>query len=132
MAGAVLTAALSLPFERAGTLLAYTLAGVALGTVSGLVPGVHANAFALLLAATAPTLSGPSTGVACAVLAAGVTHTFLDVVPALALGVPDAAMAAGSLPGHRLVLGGRGREALRSQRSGAAGRSSSRCPSPCR
>jgi putative membrane protein len=46
-------------------------------------------------------------------LAAGVTHTFLDVVPALALGVPDAAMAASTLPGHRLVLAGRGREALR-------------------
>jgi putative membrane protein len=34
-------------------------------------------------------------------------------VPALALGVPDASMAATALPGHRLVLGGRGREALR-------------------
>lgn len=107
--------------DRVGVLLAYTLGGVALGTVSGLVPGIHANAFALLLAATAPTLSGPSAGVAVAVLAAGVTHTFLDVVPALALGVPDAAMAAGSLPGHRLVLGGRGREALRLSALGSGG-----------
>ncbi|WP_372910011.1 tripartite tricarboxylate transporter permease [Salinigranum sp.] len=122
MAEAVLAlAALSLSAERAGTLLVYALGGVALGTVSGLVPGVHANAFALLLAATAPTLSGPPAGVACAVLAAGVTHTFLDVVPALALGVPDAAMAAGSLPGHRLVLGGRGREALRLSALGSGG-----------
>jgi len=40
-------------------------------------------------------------------------HTFLDVVPALALGVPDPAMAASALPGHELVLAGRGREALR-------------------
>jgi putative membrane protein len=46
-------------------------------------------------------------------LSAGVVHTFLDVVPALALGVPDAAMAATALPGHRLVIRGRGREALR-------------------
>ncbi|WP_136601845.1 tripartite tricarboxylate transporter permease [Salinigranum halophilum] len=107
--------------DRVGVFLAYTLGGVALGTVSGLVPGIHANAFALLLAATAPTLSGPSAGVAVAVLAAGVTHTFLDVVPALALGVPDAAMAAGSLPGHRLVLGGRGREALRLSALGSGG-----------
>jgi putative membrane protein len=122
MAGAVLAASvLPVAFERAGTLLVYTLAGVTLGTVSGLVPGIHANAFALLLAATAPTLSGPQAGVAAAVLAAGVTHTFLDVVPALALGVPDAAMAAGSLPGHRLVLGGRGREALRLSALGSGG-----------
>ncbi|WP_325064021.1 tripartite tricarboxylate transporter permease, partial [Halobacterium bonnevillei] len=48
-----------------------------------------------------------------ALLAAGVTHSFLDVVPTLALGVPDPAMAVSALPGHRLVMGGRGREALR-------------------
>jgi putative membrane protein len=95
------------------TLLAFTAAGVGLGTLSGLVPGLHANNFALLLVAVASGVPGPRAAVACAVLAAGITHTFLDVVPALALGVPDAAMAVGCLPGHRLVLGGRGREALR-------------------
>jgi putative membrane protein len=87
--------------------------GIALGTVSGLTPGVHANNFALLLASVAPSVPGPPRFVAAAMLAAGVTHTFLDVVPALALGVPDAAMAATALPGHRLVIAGRGREALR-------------------
>ena len=82
--------------------LAFVGTGVALGTISGLIPGLHANNMALLLA-----------GVAAAMLAAGVVHTFLGVVPMLALGVPDAAMAAGTLPGHRLVLQGRGHEALR-------------------
>lgn len=87
--------------------------GVALGTVSGLVPGLHANTFALLLAAAAGELPGPRVAVGAAMLAAGITHTFLDIVPALALGVPDPAMAAGALPGHTLVIEGRGREALR-------------------
>lgn len=90
-----------------------TLAGCALGACSGLVPGLHANNFALLLAAAAPTLDVPPVALGAAMLAAGVVHTFLDVVPALAIGVPDAAMAATALPGHRLVLQGRGREALR-------------------
>jgi len=93
--------------------LTAVLAGVALGTVSGLTPGLHANNFALLLVAVAPSVPGPPELVGAAMLAAGVTHTFLDVVPALALGVPDAAMAVTALPGHRLVLAGRGREALR-------------------
>jgi len=93
--------------------LAAVAAGVALGTASGLVPGLHANNFALLLAAAAPAAPGPPRLVGAAMLAAGVVHTFLDVVPALALGVPDAAMAATALPGHRLVIEGRGREALR-------------------
>jgi len=91
----------------------FVLGGVLLGTISGLTPGLHANNFALLLVSVAPAVPGPPTLVGAAMLAAGVVHTFLDIVPALALGVPDAAMAVTALPGHRLVIGGRGREALR-------------------
>jgi len=87
--------------------------GICLGTISGLTPGLHANNFALLLAALAPSAPLPPRLLGAAMLAAGVVHTFLDFVPALALGVPDPAMAASALPSHRLVLGGRGREALR-------------------
>ncbi|SFR59939.1 tripartite tricarboxylate transporter permease [Halogeometricum limi] len=105
--------ALSLPTNAAALTLAFAFGGVLLGAVSGLVPGLHVNALALLLAAAAPTLPAPPAAVGAAVLAAGVVHTFLDAIPALVLGVPDAATAAGSLPGHRLVLAGRGKEALR-------------------
>ena len=93
--------------------LGFVLAGVALGTMSGLVPGLHANNFALLLAGFAPAVPADPLPVGAAMLAAGVTHTFLDIVPALAIGVPDPALAPSALPGHRLVLQGRGREALR-------------------
>jgi len=100
------------PGATAGALAAITF-GVLLGTCSGLVPGLHVNSLALLLAAAAPLVPGPPHLVGAALLAAGVTHSFLDVVPTLALGVPDPAMAVSALPGHRLVMGGRGREALR-------------------
>lgn len=93
--------------------LCYVGSGICLGTLSGLTPGLHANTFALLLAAFSPAIPGPPQYVAAAMLAAGVVHTFLDVVPALALGVPDPAMAASALPGHELVIAGQGREALR-------------------
>ncbi|WP_135534110.1 tripartite tricarboxylate transporter permease [Halostella pelagica] len=99
--------------ERTVAVLAFVLGGVALGTVSGLTPGLHANNFALVLAAAASEIPGPPLLLGVAMLAAGVVHTFLDAVPALALGVPDAAMAATALPGHRLVIAGRGREAVR-------------------
>lgn len=95
------------------TALAFVAGGIALGATSGLVPGLHANNLALLLASVAPAIPGPPRLVAASMLAAGVVHTFLDVVPMLALGVPDASMAASALPGHRLVLQGRGREAIR-------------------
>jgi putative membrane protein len=93
--------------------LGFVLGGVALGTTSGLVPGLHANNMALVLAGVAPSVPGPPLYVGMAMLSAGVVHTFLDIVPALALGVPDAAVAVTALPGHRLVLEGRGHEALR-------------------
>ncbi|WP_324662861.1 tripartite tricarboxylate transporter permease [Haloarcula sediminis] len=102
-------------------LLAAIVGGIGLGTVSGLVPGLHANTLALLLAGAAGSVPGPRVYVGAAMLAAGVTHTFLDVVPALALGVPDPAMAAGALPSHRLVIEGRGREALRLSALGSGG-----------
>ncbi|WP_049983146.1 tripartite tricarboxylate transporter permease [Halorubrum sp. BV1] len=100
--------------------LAFLVGGVALGTASGLVPGLHANNFALLLAGLAPSVPGDPLLVGIAMLAAGVVHSFLDIVPALALGVPDAATAIAALPGHRLVLAGRGREALRLSAVGSA------------
>lgn len=91
----------------------YACVGVGLGTVTGLVPGLHVNSVAFVLVGVAPTVDGPAAAVASAVLAAGVVHTFLSIVPGLVLGVPDAATAPGALPGHRLVLAGRGREAIR-------------------
>lgn len=95
--------------------------GILLGTISGLTPGLHVNALAMLLALAAPAIPGPPHHVGAALLAAAVTHSFLDVVPSLTLGVPDAAMAATVLPGHRLVLGGRGHEALRLSVLGSSG-----------
>ncbi len=94
-------------------LLAWVVGGVALGSISGLVPGLHANNFALVLAGVATSVPGPPLFVGAAMLAAGVVHTFLNAVPAMALGVPDAEMAVTALPGHRMVLDGRGYEAIR-------------------
>ncbi|MFP9193429.1 tripartite tricarboxylate transporter permease [Natrialbaceae archaeon A-CW1-1] len=94
-------------------LLCWILGGAALGSISGLIPGLHANNFALLLAGVAPSMPGPPLFVGCAMLSAGVVHTFLNAVPAMALGVPDAEMAVTALPGHRMVLEGRGFEAIR-------------------
>ena len=111
---------LSVAPEATVLTVAAVLGGITLGTASGLVPGLHANNFALLLASVAPSVPVAPQYVGAAMLAAGVVHTFLDVVPTLALGVPDPAMAPTALPGHRLVLAGRGYEALRISALGSA------------
>ena len=100
--------------------LGFAVAGIGLGTVSGLVPGLHANNFALVLASVAPAVPAAPLQLGTAMLAAGVVHTFLDVVPTLAIGVPDPSMAATVLPAHQLVRDGRGREALRLSALGSA------------
>ncbi len=91
------------------------LLGVVLGTISGLVPGIHSNTVAGLLAAVSgPVLvfCGPE-GVAAAIVATMVTHTFLDCVPSTFLGVPDPDTVLSALPAHRLCLAGHGEEAVR-------------------
>lgn len=102
-------------------ILMFAVLGFLLGVVSGLVPGLHVNNFALLLAAAAPALLEivPLEAVGVAMVAAAVTHTFLDIVPSVLLGVPDDAMALTALPGHRMVLEGRGREAIRLSAAGS-------------
>lgn len=99
--------------ELAISAVMWITAGVICGCVSGLLPGLHVNNFALVMATIAPTLGADPLLVGAAMLAAGVVHTFVDIIPALALGVPDGSTAVATLPGHRLVLAGRGREALR-------------------
>jgi len=64
----------------AAAALAFLCGGVALGTASGLVPGLHANNFALLLAGLAPSVSADPLLVGVAMLGAGVVHSFLDIV----------------------------------------------------
>lgn len=41
-----------------------------------------------------------------------VTHTFLDAIPSIFLGAPDASTALAVLPGHKLLLEGKGYEAV--------------------
>ncbi len=88
-------------------------AGSTMGTISGLIPGLHANNFALVLASVASSVPAAPLLVGVTMLAAGVVHTFVNAVPALALGVPDAETAVTTLPAHRLVQQGRGEEAIR-------------------
>lgn len=91
----------------AGLLLA-AAAGTLLGCATGLVPGLHPNTLAALLAGV--LWLGP-TGAVLLVTAA-VAHTFLNVVPSLVLGVTDPDLALSVLPGHALVRRGQGQDAL--------------------
>ena len=95
--------------------LAGVAAGVLLGMVSGLLPGVHVNTMAgglLTLQVVLIPLFGPEM-LAAAMVAALITHTFLDIIPSTFLGIPDADTALSVIPAHALCLEGKGEEAVR-------------------
>ncbi len=97
-------------------LLFSALIGLVLGIISGLTPGVHTNNFALLLVASAGIFASYGFApiyIAVIILSNSITHTFLDIVPSIFLGAPEADTALAVLPGHRLLMDGRGMEAVR-------------------
>jgi len=98
--------------------------GFALGVISGLVPGIHTNNFALILLALAPAIAHlgfTNTNIAVIILANSITHTFLNIIPAVYLGAPDEDTALAVLPGHDMLLDGLGAAAVRLSAIGSAG-----------
>jgi len=96
-------------------IVAAILLGVLAGIVTGLTPGIHINLVALLLlSASGFLLTYTSTIVLCIfIISMATTHTFLDFIPSIFLGVPDAETALAVLPGHRMLLEGKAFEAVK-------------------
>ncbi len=97
------------------TLLIAAALGVTAGIITGLIPGIHINLVSVLLVTVAPLLLGYTTILPLGVfiIAMAVTHTFLDVIPGVYLGAPDADAVEGVLPGHRLLLRGHAYDAVK-------------------
>jgi putative membrane protein len=91
------------------------LLGITAGIFTGLIPGMHINLVSILLVSSSAYLlnfvSLPSLGVF--IISMAIAHTFLNVLPAIFLGAPDADTALGVLPGHKLLLKGMGYEAVK-------------------
>ncbi len=105
-------------------LILSVLIGFALGLISGLIPGIHTNNFALILLALSPAIADlgfSNIHIAAMILANSITHTFLNIIPAVYLGAPDANTALAVLPGHAMLLDGMGMAAIRLSALGSAG-----------
>ena len=91
------------------------LIGCTAGIVTGLIPGIHVNLVSLLLISFSAYLLGFTSPLILAVfiISMAVTHTFLDSIPSIFLGAPDADQALNVLPGHRLLMKGKGYEAVK-------------------
>jgi len=82
--------------------------------ITGITPGVHINLLSVLILSSSPLLLQyfSPINLAIIIIAMSVTHTFLDSLPSIFLGAPDSGMELSVLPGHKLLLEGRGYEAV--------------------
>jgi len=90
------------------------LLGICLGLVSGLTPGIHINLISALILTLSPKLLEhfPTLYLATCLIAMGITHTFLDILPTTFLGAADSENTESLLPSHKLLLAGRAKESI--------------------
>lgn len=111
-------------------ILLMSTAGALLGGFTGLVPGIHVNTLAAVMLTSYPALhiavssfAEPETVpvlVSACIMSASVVHSFMDFIPAVFIGAPDADEALTMLPGHRLLMNGEGMAAIRAAAVGSA------------
>ncbi|MCX8194865.1 MAG: tripartite tricarboxylate transporter permease [Candidatus Micrarchaeota archaeon] len=82
--------------------------GMLLGIFSGLVPGIHSNTVASVIA----NFPIPPDALVMIVAAAIGAHLVFQFLPSIFLSIPDDTVVASVLPGHRMALEGRGKEAV--------------------
>lgn len=96
-------------------IIAVVILGCILGVVTGLTPGLHINLVAVILFGVSPLLLGYTNAVVLAsfIIAMSITHTFTDFISSVYLGAPADDTALSVLPGHRMLLEGKGHEAVK-------------------
>src|SRR3989338_10386995 len=97
------------------TLIIALLLGIAAGIITGLVPGIHVNLVSVTLLSSASILLTYTTPLVLCVfiIAMCTTHLYLDIIPSIFLGVPSEETVLAILPGHQLLIEGKGYEAVR-------------------
>jgi len=94
-------------------LVLFCAAGLGAGVFTGLVPGLHNNTLATVALGFFLGGAGQSSlPLSLFVLCMAVSNSFLEFVPAIFLGAPDADDVLAVAPGHKLLMAGKGHEAL--------------------
>ncbi|MDD5650530.1 MAG: tripartite tricarboxylate transporter permease [Candidatus Nanoarchaeia archaeon] len=91
------------------------LLGCIAGTITGITPGVHLNLVSVLIISSASYLLSltSATAIGVFIIAMSILHTFTNAIPSIFLGAPEESTALAVLPGHSLLLQGRGYEAVK-------------------
>ncbi len=101
--------------------LLFSILGILLGTLTGLIPGLHVNNLSPILVGLVAGTALSSYQAISLIVAMMITHTFLDFIPSTFLGVPNKDTALSVLPAHKLVLKGDGYEVIKLTALGSLG-----------
>ncbi|MCK4335846.1 MAG: tripartite tricarboxylate transporter permease [Candidatus Aenigmarchaeota archaeon] len=94
-------------------ILLFVFLGIAFGIVTGLIPGLHPNTIFTLIFSLAFLFTGlPVQLILAFVVSLAVSNTFFDFIPTILFGAPEEDSVLSVLPGHKLLLKGRGYEAI--------------------
>lgn len=96
-----------------------SLIGVVIGCVLGLLPGSHINNLLPFLLTFSAFLS--PTQLSVLIVSIAVSQLFSSFIPSIFLGAPESETALSVLPGHKLLLEGKGYEAIKLVIVGALG-----------
>ena len=116
-------------------ILLFCVAGVFVGVISGLLPGLHVNSISVILLSLSGSIvlfCAPLSTlgfsdqfllilICCFILGVSVSHSFHDFIPTTFLGAPEEDTALSVLPAHSLLLQGRGYEAVAYSALGSLG-----------
>lgn len=86
--------------------------GVLIGSITGILPGIHINLVSVFLVSLASISLINPVFLAVFIVAMAITHTFVDFIPSIFLGAPDTDTSLSILPGHQYLLEGKGYSAL--------------------
>lgn len=88
--------------------------GIIAGTFTGLTPGIHINLIAIMILSFSEFLLRITSPISLVIfiVSMSITHTFVDFIPSIFLGAPDEDSILSILPGHKLLLEGRGYYAI--------------------
>lgn len=89
--------------------------GICAGVFTGLMPGIHTNLVSTAVLSASSWFLGFTDVVTLSafIISMAVVNTFLNVIPSIYLGAPDTETALSVLPGHRMLLEGRGYDAVK-------------------
>lgn len=94
-------------------ILFFVFLGILFGFLTGIIPGLHPNTiFTLTLSLTFLFVGLPPQAILAFIVSLAVSNTFFDFIPTILFGAPEEDSVLSILPGHRLLLKGRGYEAI--------------------